>query len=65
MNAGGGGTNRVDLTGWMYGSDIVTMHNAQSSGYLSTPIAAKPANLANPFTSTSSNETGETSPTGS
>ena len=32
----------------MYGSDIVTMQNAQSADYLSTPIAAIPADLANP-----------------
>lgn len=34
------------------------MQNAQSADYLSTPSAAIPVNLANPFTSTSWNETG-------
>ncbi len=45
------------------------MQNAHSADYLltpmSTPIAAIPANLANPFTSTSGNETDGTSPTSS
>lgn len=52
-NTDGGGRNRVDPTGWIDGSDIVTMQNAHSADYLSTPIAAIPANLANPFTATS------------
>ena len=68
-NTDGGGRNQVDPTGWIYGSDIVTMQNAHSADYLltpmSTPFAAIPANLANPFTSTSGNETGGTSPTSS
>ena len=61
-NTDGGGRNQVDPTGWIDGSDIVTMQNAHSADYLltpmPTPIAAIPANLANPFTATSWNETG-------
>lgn len=34
----GGGRNQVDPTGWMYGSGIVTVQNAHSADYLSTPI---------------------------
>ncbi|GEM_PF-5374048 len=68
-NTDGGGRNQVDPTGWIYGSDIVTMQNAQSADYLltpmSTPIAAIPANLANPLISTSWNETDGTSSTSS
>ncbi|MDN3460886.1 hypothetical protein [Rhodococcus sp. APC 3903] len=64
-NADGGSPNRVDPTGWIGGSDIVTMQNAHSADYLLTPaltpIAAIPANLANPLTSTSGNETGKNS----
>jgi len=45
------------------------MQNAHSADYLltpmSTPIAAIPVNLANPFTSTSWNETDGTSPASS
>lgn len=57
-NTDGGGTNRVDPTEWMYDSAIVTMQNANFLDDLSTPIAAIPTNLANPFTATSWNETG-------
>lgn len=64
-NTDGGGRSHVDPTGWIYGSDTVTMQNAHSADYLLTPIAAIPANLANPFTSTSWNETGGNSPTSS
>lgn len=68
-NTDGGGRNHVDPTGWMYGSDIATMQNAHSADYLltpmSTPIAAIPANLANPFTSTLRHERGGNSPTSS
>lgn len=68
-NTDGGGRNQVDPTGWIDGSDIVTMQNAHSADYLltpmSTPIAAIPANLANPFTSTKWNETDGTSSTSS
>lgn len=60
-NTDGGGRSQVDPTRWMYGSDIVTMHNASSLDYLASPIAAMPANLASPFTSTSSSETSGTS----
>lgn len=68
-NADGGGRSQVDPTGWVCGSDIVTMQNAQSADYLLTPaltpIAAMPANLANPLTSTSWNGAGGNSPTSS
>ncbi|ROZ52763.1 hypothetical protein EEB12_28305 [Rhodococcus sp. WS1] len=57
-NTDGGGRNQVDPTGWMYGSGTMTVQNAHSADYLSTPIAAIPANLANLFTATSGNETG-------
>lgn len=64
-NRGGGGRNQVDPTERMYGSDTVTVRNAHSADYLSTPIAAIPANLPNPFTSTSWNETDGNSTTSS
>ncbi len=55
-NTDGGGRSQVDPTGWIYGSDIVTVQNAHSADYLLTPIAAIPGNLANPFAATSGNE---------
>lgn len=68
-NTDGGGRNQVDPTGWIDGSDIVRMQNARSVDYLltpmSTPIAAIPANLRNPFTSTSWNGTDGNSPASS
>lgn len=48
-NRGGGGRSQVDPTGWIDGSDTVTVRNAQFADYLTTPIRRDTSESREPF----------------